>query len=328
MKEFAFIRQLTSRLSRKTGMLIRGIGDDCAHIAPAPPDAVQLISIDTLSEGVHFSERYSNRHDIGWRSVAVNLSDLAASGADTDLPMFLFLALAVPQEIRDEDLTEIIEGVADCAETYGAIVAGGDSTMSLSRLTITITAVGYTRNPISREGAKRGDLLAVIGDVGCAGAGFDLLETGKRNADTDGLVACYTRPRPLLSVGTAMSRSGTISAMLDISDGVIADAGHLVEFGALNVFIDIDKLPVPRIARDLLGDDKAFQLAATFGDDYALLCALDPSKLEQAQKLAQENGSAMTVIGRFETGQGQVHPTFNGEPIKYTTSGYQHTIGR
>ena len=327
IREFSFIEMLAARFGIKGPGLVKGIGDDCAHLEPAQ-SGVQLVTTDMLTHGIHFSERYLSWQDIGWRSVAVNLSDLAASGADPSRPILMFLSIAVPRNLPNESLMSFVEGVEECAHNYGALVAGGDSTSTDGPFCVSITAVGYTDNPVSRDGASDGDLLCVCGEVGKAGAGFQLLDRGKKSDDRFGLCAAFGRPEPLLKAGHALASNKIAAAMLDISDSVISDAKHLAVGGGCDVLIRIEDLPVPQGAIDTMGRDKALKLAATFGDDYALLCAISEENLEKAGKLVKNCGNSLTVIGRFSKGQGRITCQLDGKPFTAFIAGYQHDLGR
>ncbi len=327
MREFLFIDILKEYFGTPAPGLVQGIGDDCAHLAPISV-GVQLVTTDMLTHGFHFSERYISWKDMGWRSVAVNLSDLAASGADPEKPIFLFMSLAIPIAMPKDDLLAFIEGVSECSKKYNAQVAGGDSTATDGPFSVSITAMGQTDFPVTRHNAKEGDLLCALGFIGKAGAGFELLETGKSVDDKDALIEAYARPKPLLNVGYALAKEFSARAMIDISDGVLADAGHLAVDSKCDINIRIEKLPVPSAAVKAFGKKKAFSIAASFGDDYALLCALPPDNYEEAQKRIISLGSTIEKIGLFESGDGKITATYEGEPFSTTRAGYRHNLGR
>ena len=327
IREFTFIQMLTDRFGDKAPGLLQGIGDDCAHLE-TDRQATQLITTDMLTHGVHFSSRYISWQDIGWRSVAVNLSDLAASGADPGKPMHLFLSIAVPHIMENEDLISFIEGVAQCAQRYGATVAGGDSTSTNGPFCVSITAVGYSAHPIARAGAMPGHLLCVCGSLGMAGAGFELLDTGRQADDRQKLIAAFARPVPKLDAGHALASHQIPSAMMDVSDGVIADSRHLAAAAGCDLEIRVEKLPVTPMAISAMGEEKAVELAATFGDDYALLCAVPPENLERALTLARQCEDTLVEVGRFSLGSGKVKALLNGSPFAGLKTGYQHNLGR
>jgi thiamine-monophosphate kinase len=327
MREFEFVELIRSRWPQSAPGLTMGIGDDCAHLSSVNAKT-QLITTDLLSHGVHFSERFISWEDIGWRCVAVNLSDLAASGADPALPIFLFLSLAIPLEIPKEKLVSMIDGIDQCAKKFGAVVAGGDSTGTDGPLTVNITAVGYTDHAVARNGAKPDQILCACGFVGKAGAGLTLLDTGRGADERDTLTMAYARPKPLLAVGHVLAQNNLVTAMIDVSDGVLSDAGHIAQASGCNLSINVEKLPVTSATIKAVGAEKAYQLAAGFGDDYALLCAMPRENFEAAEKLVVDAGSTIAQVGTFTPGKGIVTATFENEPFIITKSGYQHTLGR
>lgn len=327
MRESAFIEMIREKFRKDSSFLIEGIGDDCAHLKGVD-GSVQLITTDILTHGIHFSERYSNWNDIGWRCVAVNLSDLAASAVDPAQPIFLFISIAVPAKMESDNLLEFTEGIYECAECYDAILAGGDSTRTDGAFTVSITAVGYTSRPVSRTGAKEGDLLCVCGKLGNAGAGFDLLDSGKGSKAPDSLIQAFTRPAPMIHFGFELAGAGAVKAMMDLSDGLLKDASHLLEDTGCDLSIQIDKLPVSAEAIEILGEEKAFELAAGFGDDYALLFVVSPESIEKTKQVIQNNDEPFAVIGEFKKGIGSIIASFRGNLFNPAKSGYQHILGR
>lgn len=327
MKEFALIDILTKRFGTKGAGFSLGIGDDCAHLVPES-GVTQLVTTDMSTNGVHFSDRFCTWENIGRRVVAVNLSDLAASGVDPSLPMILFLSVAVSGEITSDQLTSFIDGVDSCIKTYGASVAGGDTTAINGPFTVSVTAIGYSRNPVNRSGALPGDLLAVFGNIGMAGAGFEILDTGRPTTGLEELTRAYCCPTPLLKIGHELAKSSLVRGMLDLSDGIFQDAGHLARQSGCDLTLHIDKLPVHPKAISELGEEKAFRIGAGFGDDYALAAAITPKDLETAAAIAQKNNTPFTVVGEFQEGTGNVRGFLRGEPYSLRSGGYEHKLGK
>jgi thiamine-monophosphate kinase len=243
-------------------------------------DAAQLrgglvVTQDALVENVHFRLDWISWRELGFRAAAVNLSDLAASGAE---PEALVVSLAAPAETRAEDVIELYEGIAET----GVPVAGGD-TSSAALLMLSVTAIGHAERVPGRAGARPGDLIVVTGPLGGAAAAF------RRQA--------YIRPPIRLEEGQRLAR--TAHAMLDISDGLVVDAGHLARRSGVRCVIDLERVPLAEAATvDDLG----------FGEDFELLAAV-------------EEPGELTVIGRVEEGEG-VELRLNGEP--YELRGYEH----
>jgi thiamine-monophosphate kinase len=225
-------------------------------------DAAQVdglvVTQDALVEGVHFRLDWISWRDLGWRAAAVNLSDLAASGAD---PVGLIVSLSTPGRTQVEDVLELYEGIAET----GVPVLGGDTTRS-ELLMLSVTALGRSERVPGRGGARPGDLLVVTGPLGAAGAAF---RAGR-----------YLRPAPRLAEGKRLAR--VAHAMLDISDGLARDAGHIADRSGVRCTIELDRVP---LAEGATVDD------LNFGEDFELLAAT-PDPLD------------FTVIGRCDEGSG------------------------
>jgi len=250
---------LLAELARRG--LVHGIEDDTAQIAGA------VVTQDALVEGVHFRLDWITWRDLGFRAAAVNLSDLAAAGAEPD---GLIVTLGARGDTRLEDVLQLYEGFAET----GVRVVGGDTTRA-DHLTLSVTAVGRSERVPGRGGARPGDRLVVTGPLGAAGAAF-------RNGR-------YTRPPLRLEEGRALARHA--HAMLDVSDGIARDAGHLASRSGCRVVIDLDSVPLAPGAEP---EDLAF------GEDYELLAAV-------------EDPAGFTVVGLCEEGE-EVELIRNGEP--------------
>ncbi|MBO0786000.1 MAG: thiamine-phosphate kinase [Actinobacteria bacterium] len=241
--EFGLIAAITARLPQGPAALV-GPGDDAAVVAA--PDRRLVATTDLLVEGRHFRRDWSGPADIGAKAAARNLADVAAMGA---VPVALLVGLAAPGDLAAAWVTELATGIArECAGT-GAVVAGGDVS-SAGIIMIAVTALGDLagRDPVTRSGARPGDVLAVAGVLGHSAAGQALLAAGLapeqppraaagRRADLAALVAAYRRPRPRYQAGPEAAELGATS-LIDVSDGLVADTGHLAE--ASGVLIDLD----------------------------------------------------------------------------------------
>ncbi len=249
--------------------LARGIEHDAARVGEL------VVTQDALVEGVHFRLDWISWREVGWRAAVANLSDLAASGAE---PMGLIVTLATPGDTRVEDVIELYEGIAETAVP----VVGGDTT-SASQLVLSVTAVGRSDRVPGRAGARPGDLLVVTGPLGSAGAAF------RRHA--------YARPPLRLLEGRELAAHA--HAMLDLSDGLAVDAGHVARRSGCRVVLELERVPLAEGAG--LAD-------LGFGEDYELLAAVD-------------DPGRFPVIGRCEDGEG-VSLLLHGEP--YELAGWEH----
>jgi thiamine-monophosphate kinase len=252
----------------------RGLAQRIEHDAAALADGV-VVTQDALVERVHFRLDWISWRELGWRAAAVNLSDLAASGADPD---GLIVTLAAPADTEVEDVLELYAGLGEA----GVPVLGGDTTRA-DQLVLSVTAVGRSVRVPGRAGAKPGDALVVTGPLGAAGAAF------KREA--------FARPPVRLAEGRELAAHA--HAMLDISDGLAVDAGHIATRSGCRIVIELDRVP---LAEGAELDDVGF------GEDYELLAAVaEPTRFAE--------------IGRCEAGEG-VAVTLNGEP--YELGGWEH----
>ncbi len=261
----------------------RGLVTGVEHDAALLDDGV-VVTQDGLVEGVHFRLDWTSWRDLGWKAAAVNLSDLAASAAHAEA---LIVTLGLPGETLLADVVELYEGMAET----GVPVRGGDTTAA-DRVVLSVTAIGRSERVPGRAGARPGDLLVVTGPLGGSGAGFRALEAGLLD---DPAVPAHRRPPLRLDEGRRLGR--VASAMLDVSDGLAVDAGHLARRSEVRVVVDLSA--VPRAGE--LGD-------LGFGEDYELLAATaDPLDF--------------AVIGRCEAGEG-VELLLDGRPVDLP--GWEH----
>ena len=275
--EFGLLEELERR------GLARGIEHDAAQIAGL------VVTQDALVEGVHFRLGWASWRDVGFKAAAVNLSDLAASGAVAE---GLVVTLAAPPETEVAAILELYEGIAET----GVPVVGGDTT-SADRLMLSVTALGRADGVPGRAGAQPGDVLVVTGPLGGSAAGFLYLEAG----EDDPLTRAHLRPPLRLEEGRRLA--ATAHAMLDVSDGLAADAGHLARRSGCRVVVDLERVPVAagvaeaaaRFGRDV------WDLVCGFGEDYELLAALPNDPVAR-----EASGAELTVVGACEAGQGVV----------------------
>ncbi|MFF0719482.1 MULTISPECIES: thiamine-phosphate kinase [unclassified Micromonospora] len=299
--EFGLIDRVTSRLSYGSTVLL-GPGDDAAVVAA--PDARVVASTDVLVEGRHFRRDWSGAYDIGRRAAAANLADVVAMGAD---PTALLVALCVPADADTDWVEQLADGLGAEAAEVGASVVGGDMSASPT-LTIAVTALGDLggRAPVTRSGARPGDLVALAGRTGYAAAGFTVLSRGFRTPRL--LVEAYRRPEVPYPAGPQAARLGA-TAMIDVSDGLLADLGHVARASGVTVDLTRDAFEVPPQMRDAaqaLGVDPYTWLLAG-GDDHALVATFPPTTALPAEwRLVGrvEEGSGVTVDGRPFDGPG------------------------
>ena len=324
--ERAVLARIQAKLGttgRRAASLVIGIGDDAAVVAPVR-NAYMVLTTDALIEGVHFERRFSAPRDIGYRALAVNLSDLAAMGAS---PHWALLSLAMPDDLLVSDVEDIVTGIADLGREFGCTVIGGNLTRSPGPLMVDVTAVGEVRprRVLTRSGGRPGDSLWVSGAIGAAAAGLEMLRqmpgltpgpaTGSE-LQLPGLgpvtgdeapvlspgncITRYLRPEPRVRLGLAIGQAKAARAAMDLSDG-LGDAAHqIAEASGCGVEIDADALPIDPAARawwEAAGEDPVLR-ATSGGDDYELLVAVPRmwgGRLRHARSRVAE--PALTRIG-------------------------------
>lgn len=294
MGEFELIRRYFFPIARSGNgkAVILGPGDDCA-IQRVETGADLVFSVDTLVEGVHFPHGY-DPEKLGWRSLAVAASDLAAMGAD---PACFTLALSLPDADPDW-LNAYARGLSRAAGHFSLALAGGDTTRGPLTLSVQVHGTVPQGRAILRSGARVGDYVCVSGTLGEAGAALDYLDDEHPGEDERAVLTRYHYPEPRLALGAALR--GRASAAVDISDGLVADLGHILEASGAAARIDVARLPLSEALRRLAGEE-AFRLALSAGDDYELCITMGPEAWED---LPDGVRSQLTIIGEVVSGEG------------------------
>lgn len=291
-----------------------GIGDDCALLSVAPGEQL-AISTDTLVAGVHFPD-VCDPFLLGQRALGVSASDLAAMGAK---PLAFTLALTLP-EVSAAWLQAFARGLNQMAKGCSLRLIGGDTTRGPLSLTVTVLGSVPAGQALTRSGARSGDLLCVGGPLG-DGAGALPLVLNQRSTQastTQALLARYWSPQPQLALGQALR--GKATSALDISDGLLADCGHIALASGVRLLVERDKVPMSDALLAFFGADEALNAALSGGDDYRLAFTLPPSLL--ADLIAA--GWPIFVIGRVVEGQGVTLIDDQGQDVTPLTRGYQH----
>jgi thiamine-monophosphate kinase len=315
MGEFELLARIRERLPASGPRTHLGSGDDAAVTVPGGATAT---SVDALVDGVHFRRDLASPAQIGHKALATALSDLAAMGA---VAGEAYVVLGLPPGFGEEECLELLDGMAALAAATGTDLAGGDLTRS-DQLFLAITVVGHAPSPdalVARSGARPGDALVLTGEIGGAGAGLDLLQSETGSIDTpigvsehqlspswvDALRRRQLEPTPRLAAGLALSRAGA-TAMIDLSDGLGADAGHLAQASGVKLEIDAEAVPLAAAAVTLsqaTGRDPWWLLGG--GEDYELLACVPPDRLEEATAaVLGKGGVPLTKVGEVRDGSG------------------------
>jgi thiamine-monophosphate kinase len=293
-----------------------GVGDDCALLAAAAGEE-WAVSTDMMVEGVHFL-RDVDPAALGHKSLAVNLSDLAACGAT---PRCYFLAIALPR-IDEGWLAEFVRGQNLLADSHHCVLAGGDTTRSPSGVTITITVMGTAPQgqALLRSGARPGDEVWVSGTLGDAALGLACRrgEVELSGPDTDRMIARLERPLPRLALGEGLR--GIATSAIDVSDGLVGDLGHILSRSAVGAIIEWPKVPIADALRSL-PDDVQLRLALAGGDDYELLFTAPPERHRDV--LAAGAAIGVTCIGTIRPTGGLVVVDGHGRPVD-TGAAFDH----
>jgi thiamine-monophosphate kinase len=293
-----------------------GIGDDAAVFDPSP-GASLVVTSDSLIEGVHFrlGDGWSDWRSLGYKTLAVNLSDLAAMGA---VPRLATVTLELRGTERVADLLDLYRGLGELAERHGTLVAGGDVVASPTALGLHVTALGEAPagKVLTRSGARPGDLIAVSGTLGAAAAGLRLLLAGpddaRRGAATaEMLIAAHLRPEPRLDLAPILVRHGATSAM-DLSDGLFGDLPKILTASGVAARLDAMAIPVAAAVRALFPRDW-LEFATRGGEDYELLFTAPPEAFSAISREAAEIGATVTAIGEVEqASEGSTSLTLRG----------------
>lgn len=309
MPEFELIERIRAR-ARARADVVLGIGDDGAVLAP-PPDRQLVAVIDTLVSGVHFPAA-TQAADIGWKALAVNLSDLAAMGAE---PAWALLALTLPAD-DPAWLDAFLDGFDALAARYGLALVGGDTTRGPLSVSVHLTGFVPPGMAMTRSGAHVGDTVWASGTLGDAAAALALLSQG--DAVSDALLARLNRPQPRVAEGLVLR--GHAHAAIDVSDGLLADLGHVCAASGVGAEIDAEALPASSLLPNpALESRRAWQL--TGGDDYELVFTL-PAGVDAAELLKDMAGA--TAIGRIVAGTGVRVRDAEGRTLRIERSGYRH----
>ncbi|MCE9665896.1 thiamine-phosphate kinase [Halomonas sp. M5N1S17] len=287
--EFELIaRHFTPAVPGSRAGVALGVGDDCALLIPHPGSRL-AVSVDTSVAAVHFPAA-APAEAIGHRALAVSLSDLAAMGAES---RWCLMALAMA-DVDDAWLADFARGFLGLCASTGTTLVGGDVTRGELSIGVTVMGEVPEGQALTRGGSRPGDLLAVTGALGGGAGGLALWQQGERDPEHPLLVR-YLRPQPRLDAGQALR--GLASASIDISDGLLADLGHVLAASGVGARIDVDALPLAEGLLEALGPDRARQAALGGGDDYELLVSLPADAMEEAARRLAGLGLALTPIG-------------------------------
>ena len=319
MKEFDLIGRYFANGGHQRKDVIVGIGDDCAVTSVAANQQL-AITTDTLVSGVHFLKDAPAR-SVAYKAVAVNLSDLAAMGAE---PAWISLSLSM-SHVDEAWMEEFASGLYELTRYYSVQLIGGDTVRG--PLAMTITAQGFIppEAALKRSTARPGDWIYVTGSTGDAGAGLDILK-GSREAkeeDREFLVKRHLYPTPRVAVGTALRRIA--SSCIDVSDGLLADLNHILKASNCGATVHVDRLPVSSALFNCVGAQDAYRYALTAGDDYELVFTVNEEQRGNLETSLASTGVKATCIGQVTGQAGKTDLKLYDEPYQLKdVAGYEH----
>lgn len=317
LEEKELISVLRKEFSASCPELTVGIGDDAAVIKAGKSSFI--ITKDLLVEDFHFVSSFHPPYFLGRKSLNVNLSDIAAMGG---VPRYALLGLGLPIHIELDWLEKFFAGLKSAAKEESVILIGGDISQA-KKITISVTAVGEGKNILKRSGAKPGHLLFVSGTLGDARQGLLLARKGYGIGDdkkADTLLKAFLDPAPCVSLGCELSRPMLASSMIDISDGLSVDLGHICKESGCGAEIYLEKLPISTELRSM--QRRAFWYALHGGEDYQLLFSIPPQQIDSISRLQKK--FRITQIGRIIGGKGVFIVDKSGKRKKLMEKGYHH----
>lgn len=330
--EFGVIERLAELLAAhgtaaQADRLFLGIGDDAA--VWLQDGSALLATTDTLVEGVHFVPARTSWRDLGWKALAVNVSDIAAMGGRPELAL---VTLMLRNDVEVGDLEELYRGLADAAEAMGTVIAGGDIVRA-EEFAISVTATGRAEldesgqpKLLRRNGAQVGDVIAVTGSLGGAAGGLRVVHGEQVDEQASrALLERHFRPRPRVEAGVAAIASG-IRCGIDVSDGLMQDVTHICKSSRLAAVVWQDKLPIDDAVRSSFDEREAVRMAASGGEDYELLLT---GTQEQIEVLAGQSDVPITIVGEMVIAAEHVARLLDGrgKPVELPASGWDHLRG-
>jgi len=315
--EFGLIDLLAKMEVGRDERLLIGIGDDAA--AWQGDASIQLASVDSFIEGVHFTPQTTPWPEVGWKALAANISDIAAMGG---IPRYALVSLALPADSEVDDITALYTGMLKIAKRYGVSLIGGDiSRAPLVAISITILGSSPTQNLLTRFDAKVGEMVAVTGNLGAAAGGLEIVKQ-KRDIDAEAegqLRNAFLHPTPRVAEGLLLVEQGVKTA-IDISDGLVADLNQICKASRVGARLEVERVPVAPAVKAAFGE-KAVELALSGGEDYELLFTAGGDIMARLKKAASV---PITVIGEITDGKGVSLVDKQGNPFKIAKPGWEH----
>lgn len=327
--EFRLIARLEKRLRRsQSSHVVRGIGDDCAVLQPSDGSEL-LLTVDTQEEGVHFTRQWASPQDIGWRCLAVNVSDIAAMAGR---PLGAIVALSLPSSLEVAFLEAFYDGMQELAEHYDCPVIGGNvSRRAAETMSVSITVLGETLRgrSVCRSGARVGDEIWVTGGLGGARAGLAALTQPASVAGVaiEPAVSRYRRPQPRLFEAQYLRQHADLHSLLDLSDGLSSDLRHICEASGVAAHVEADRVPFDPGVREIAAacDVEPLEYALHGGEDFELCLTVAPGGLDAIRENFEQHFQRSLVrVGSIREGAGVTLVATDGTQQPLAVKGYDH----
>ncbi len=324
--EFGFIDSIRGQCDIPVKGVIKGIGDDCAVLSSRTGRAL-LVTADMLVEDIHFVIGKIPFYQLGRKALAVNLSDIAAMGGR---PLAALISLAIPVETEVEAIQELYRGMRDICDRHEFTIVGGDTVASPDKLAINVSMIGDARQDevLYRSGASPGDKIYLTGYVGDSIAGLKILKNELTPPEGTGgyFIKAHNDPAPLVEAGRIIAASGLASAMIDLSDGLLSDLGHICEESGVGALLFAERIPLSS-ELTLLAQSEGFNpldLAISGGEDYQLLFTVPAENEQGIEKLFEEHDLPLYLIGGMGQGQGIRMVKADGSVAQLRPKGFNH----
>jgi thiamine-monophosphate kinase len=324
--EFGLIDRIRSRKAAHDEDVVVGIGDDCAVIRRGP--LLEVLTTDCLVEGSHYERDWLTMADVGWKALAVNVSDVAAMGGT---PRHALVTLFLPAGFTTKENDDLYDGIEACGESTGVSIVGGDIVKTKGPFAVSVTLSGICERDqvVLRSGAREGDIIVVTGSLGEARVGLEYLRLGKTGASGEAGEACvarFRRPIARLVEAHAIVRNLQPTSMVDLSDGLVSDLRHVLEASGVGAVIDAEAIPVGQCVIDFFEGvrEEALSRAVAGGEDYELLFTIDPGAEGRLAGVSNDLGVELTPIGRITRKGSGVKMADRGGEKDIEKGGFDH----
>ncbi|WP_209125103.1 thiamine-phosphate kinase [Alkalihalobacillus sp. BA299] len=321
--EFSFINKITPKhLNQRE--LIYGIGDDAA-LYRIDSDYDEVVCVDTMVEDIHFRRDTMSPFHVGYKALAVNISDVAAMGG---VPLFYLVSISVPKDWEEKALYELYEGMTSIASQYKMDLIGGDTVSTNDKLVVSITVIGKVEKGrrLLRNQAKPGDIVFITGNVGASAAGlhvlFEKTRHGRFTAEEELLIQAHQMPEPQVKAGRVLALSNCRMSLNDISDGIASETNEIAEASGVTIILDKNKIPMPSMS--FVCQEKRLEWALFGGEDFQLIGTMSKEDWPKIHEDLEKQGVTARVVGKVTKGKTEVFLQTDENLVELKKEGYNH----